>query len=367
MIAASASMERRLSFQSAEVKTNPSTDDATLTSTEGMPSPPGIPPPTASRSGTLSSVSDDKNRTPESHDVEREASNALDGQDDNANSTTKAHISLQVSGDPAITGSSEKRQTLDTASVLLAFSSTKKPRSASEISMMDDNDSKCSFPTLPTEPSFSSMISEPPSTVDHFVVPPEYPKRLRTADDEEKLNALHCYMRSELLEIVVIESADEKERHHREAKNIPSSSDPQMIGRVGLRCVFCGMSADGGRAGPSMSIFYPRTVSEIYRLVTSWKRCHLSKCRNLPPAVRQTLNGYKDCRARGKTVYWIDSAHLIGLVDIPTKIGGIRFQTDATGKIRSASRPASQLQSLQSLQSSDSKLATDDKTESTTA
>ncbi|KAL7557301.1 hypothetical protein ACA910_016261 [Epithemia clementina (nom. ined.)] len=336
----SSSAEHQISLTSA-VKTNPS-DDATIASTEA-PSPSGAPPLPFTQSGTLSTTSD-RNRTPESTGAPSRESI------EEHRSHSKA-----ASMEP-ISGSSEKKQTLDTASVLLAFSSTKKPRPSSETSMMDDNDSKGSFPTLPTEPSFSSMISEPPN--EHFVVPSEYPRRLKTLEDEEKLNALHCFMRSDLLEIVVIQpvtGSDKSERITSDSRNTPTSTDPQMIGRVGLRCVFCAMSPDGGRVGPSMSIFYPRTVSEIYRLVTSWKRCHLSKCRHLPPNVRQTLDSFRDCRARGKTAYWIDSAHAIGLVDIPTKIGGVRFQTDSTGKIRKGTVTRASSAQAASVQSTESK------------
>ena len=346
----SSSAERRLSFPSV-VKASSSGDDLTISSSNvGGNSPPGIPAPPTNQSGSLASLTDEKPHTPESLSKLplRESSNAHSNEDGNSRSEPAA-------SDAALTQSTEKKQTLDTASVLLAFSSTKKPRPNSETDMLDDADSKCSIPTLPADPSFSSMISEAP-TVEHFVVPAKHPTRLSTPEDEEKLNALHCYMRSELLELVVIQSASEK-TEDTTSRHIPTSSDHQMIGRVGLRCVFCGKSRDGGKSGPSMSIFYPRTVSEIYRLVTSWKRCHLSKCVHLPKSVRETLNEFKDCRARGKTVYWVESAHALGLVDIPTKIGGIRFQTDATGNIiQSASRPSSR-GGIQSLLSSDSKIS----------
>ena len=382
MLQPSSSGEHQLSLESSVVKTNPS-DDATIATNEAQSPPSGAsgatPPPSSATQhmGSTSKNLNDTTRTPESNDAPstteepQRQEQQSEPQPEESDMTAEGKTKHSSSTEPVISGSCEKKQTLDTASVLLAFSSTKKPRPSSETSMMmDDNDSKGSFPTLPTEPSFSSMISEPPT--DHPVLPLDYPKRLKTPDDEEKLNALHCYMRSDLLEIVVIQptntSSDKGEGGSsaatpmsNEARNTPTSTDPQMIGRVGLRCVFCAMSPDGGRAGPSMSIFYPRTVSEIYRLVTSWKRCHLSKCRNLPPNVRQNLDGFRECRARGKTAYWIDSARAIGLVDIPTKIGGVRFQTDSAGNIlkggssggggASAASPASHHLSLQSSES----------------
>lgn len=227
---------------------------------------------------------------------------------------------------PTEMGSSEKKETLDTASVLLAFSSTKK-RPASTTSTLDDTDA-LSLATMSTIPHSIAPPDHGHSVT--FCPPTDYPKRLAMPEDKDRLNQLHCFMRSELLEVVVIQPADANSKETDSFSKTPTSSDPQQIGRVGLRCVHCSMSADGGRTGPSMSIFYPKSTGEIYRLVTSWKRCHLSKCKNIPKSVREELSRLNEVKARGKTSYWTESASQLGLVNMPTKIGGICFSPEPT-------------------------------------
>jgi len=78
-----------------------------------------------------------------------------------------------------------------------------------------------------------------------------------------------------------------------------------------------------------MAVFYPKSIAEIYRLVTSWQRCHLRKCRNVPPAARARWQTLRDNdKSRGKTHYWVTSAKQIGLMDCQSRAGGIRFASD---------------------------------------
>lgn len=318
---------RRLSYPS-HIALRSIADDTTKT-----PSPPPIPPPPPGTSH-------------EPHEIS--APSSLDETDVGAplrqsallnriaHHPSNAYAATTDGGGegliPAEMGSSEKKETLDTASVLLAFSSTKK-RPASTTSTLDDTDalSLATMSTLPhsiAPPDHSNNVT--------FCPPTEYPKRLAMPEDKERLNQLHCFMRSELLEVVVIQPADGSKETDSFSKT-PTSSDPLQIGRVGLRCVHCSMSADGGRTGPSMSIFYPKSTGEIYRLVTSWKRCHLSKCKNIPKSIRDELSRLNEVKARGKTSYWTESAAQLGLVNMPTKIGGICFSPTAESIGRSDS------------------------------
>lgn len=154
-------------------------------------------------------------------------------------------------------------------------------------------------------------------------IPTNYPSRLSTAKDKINLNSLHCFIRSELLELFVVQ---------------PSTNDSKanpMAGRVGLQCVHCARARqyDPKRENEAtMAVFYPRTVSEIYRLVTNWTRCHLRKCRNLPPSVRSEWEQLRGTdKSRGKTQYWAESAQELGLMDCTlTRAGGVRFRTNAT-------------------------------------
>jgi hypothetical protein len=186
------------------------------------------------------------------------------------------------------------------------------------------------------------------------MVPLNYPKRLALPNDAVKLNSLHCLIRSELLEIFVIEPSSLKNTRHIYA---PSSS----VGRVGLRCVHCamarrkfqetnlekqdasngpsGMTGDSMYSEPTdgsniaredeapMAVFYPKSIAEIYRLITSWQRCHLRKCKNVPPPVRAEWNERRVTdKTRGKTNYWVTSSKEIGMIDCTSRAGGIRFR-----------------------------------------
>jgi hypothetical protein len=126
-------------------------------------------------------------------------------------------------------------------------------------------------------------------------------------------------LRSELLEIFVVEKSQTKS---------PTHSPGSSVGRVGLRCVHCAMARKvrEDRDEAPMAVFYPKSIAEIYRLVTSWQRCHLRKCRSLPPSVRQQWQVLRESdKSRGKTHYWVTSAKQIGLVDCVSRAGGVRF------------------------------------------
>ncbi|GKY95297.1 hypothetical protein MPSEU_000491600 [Mayamaea pseudoterrestris] len=174
------------------------------------------------------------------------------------------------------------------------------------------------------ESSFQKSIeSATPQTQQALplTIPKDYPRRLALDGDETQLNSLHCYIRRSLLEIFVVK------RKTNVADVTPTTNS--SAGRVGLRCVFCAMARQNdpnGKNEAPMAVFYPRTVNEIYRLVTSWQRCHLRKCRNLPPSIRAEWNSVREAeKCRGKTSYWVDSAREIGLVDCVSKAGGIHF------------------------------------------
>ena len=184
-------------------------------------------------------------------------------------------------------------------------------------------------------------IKELPKTCFPVAVPKRYPKRLTTRNDHVKLNSLHCFIRAELLEVFVVEEKSDKDIKFRHA---PSSS----VGRVGLRCIHCALKRNRNfedclEDEAPMSVFYPKAVGEIYRMVTSWQRCHLRKCKNLPPPVRKCWDQLRTTdKSRGKTAHWVESARAIGLRDCPSRTGGIRFEvTDHGGAAVAAERSSS--------------------------
>jgi hypothetical protein len=157
------------------------------------------------------------------------------------------------------------------------------------------------------------------------------PSRLAVRDDGAKLNSMHCFLRSELLELFVVENKSPKNGKSTNDCAGDQNKDYKVgsaSGRVGLRCVHCAKARlrNGSSDGEApMAVFYPKSIAELYRLVTSWQRVHLRKCRNLPPTVREKYEKTRQDKSRGKTQWWVASAYQIGLVDCKSKAGGIRF------------------------------------------
>ena len=270
--------------------------------------------------------------------------------------------------------------TMDAASVLLALRTSASPATVSQATLeeqqskdqADDNskvlpmtvsesqDKEDQDDDVPELQSSSSSMSAPKScAVGHEddeqppVVPKNFPTRLALPNDEAKLNSLHCFLRSELLEIFVVERSQNKS---------PTHSPGSSVGRVGLRCVFCAMARQRNQVSTTddsvstplqnrcdeapMAVFYPKSIAEIYRLVTSWQRCHLRKCRNLPPDVRSKWQLLRENdKSRGKTHYWITSAREIGLVDCQSRAGGIRFASPRNADHESVSEGLNALRS----------------------
>lgn len=242
------------------------------------PSPPAIPPPPESSPPPEAPVEEQAKKEEEEGGPLRESRRQnVEGKDD---------------------GKKKKNKTVDAASILLEFQKTSKASSpATTIESIEGE-------------SLKQKVTEDEDEAAPGI-PKEKPTRLALPGDAAKLNKLHCFVRSELLEIFVLEKS-------------------KQAGRVGMRCVFCAEARKKAGNIPkdeaAMAFFYPKSLSEIYRLVTSWQRCHLRKCKTLPPTLRSTWQQLRELeKSRGKTAYWISSAKEIGLVDIPSKAGGIRF------------------------------------------
>lgn len=194
-------------------------------------------------------------------------------------------------------------------------------------------------PPPPHDEKKADVRLETPSLESLPDEPLPQPSRLSVPEDEAKLNSMHCFLRSELLELFVVESSKSPKvtmdsPRNDEILNNLGYRVGSASGRVGLRCVHCAKarlrnSCSEGEA--PMAVFYPKSISELYRLVTSWQRVHLRKCRNLPPSVRERYEETRQDKSRGKTQWWVTSAEQIGLVDCTSKAGGIRFAAAANG------------------------------------
>lgn len=142
----------------------------------------------------------------------------------------------------------------------------------------------------------------------------DFPTKLSLVEDEKMVNLLHCYVRSNLLEIVICNRSDPSKKLY--------------PGRVGLQCVYCKKAGDDTSR---TSIVYPRSLALLYRAVCGWQRTHVTgdkanaPCGNIP---KDVMNHYQYCKdidkTRGRVAYWEQSARLIGLKD--TNGNGVRCE-----------------------------------------
>ena len=139
---------------------------------------------------------------------------------------------------------------------------------------------------------------------------------LAMPDDSNELNSLHCFVRSDLLEVFSIDD----DNHKRGTRSVP---------RVGFRCVHCGHLPRKEKEGASMSIFYPKSLQDIYRSVCTWQRIHFKACKHVPQELVEQYDYFKDMdRTRGKKQHWVESARRLGLRNIDDNRGGIVWKTD---------------------------------------
>lgn len=213
-----------------------------------------------------------------------------------------------------------------------------------------------------------------------------YPTRLSMLNDESELNSLHCFVRQELLELFYVhedrgpnrpmtgsledEFDGECASENSDASNLRQNnsdvatkmmspltekmrSDSSQQGkRVGFRCVHCAhlhpmlsrtssqddrystvIDPESSVQNPNspMNVFYPKSLSELYRLVCKWQRVHFKKCRHIPPSVKRMYQHLKATdKTRGKTKYWVSSALELGLIDDNKPRGGIRYDPTKT-------------------------------------
>lgn len=213
----------------------------------------------------------------------------------------------------------------------------------------------------------------------------QHPTRLALPKDESELNSLHCFVRQELLEMFIIPededykislplclpvSASEKqvntspsvpispsstgtagESSVSASSKMPTKKSSYFGGRVGFRCVHCAhvqprpsfICTNGDKksrvldpeviiqnSNAPMATFYPKSLSDLYRLVCTWQRVHFHKCRHIPPSTRNLYHKLKHTdRTRGKTRYWVTSAKEIGLADDPKGGGCVRYYLES--------------------------------------
>jgi hypothetical protein len=170
--------------------------------------------------------------------------------------------------------------------------------------------------------------------------------QLACPDDRKELNSLHCFVRSELLEVFAVEEskimdvADSSDETNEKTRSNGSSGqgagrasrgnknhrEPPVhqIQRVGIRCIHCGHKPKCERAGTSMSAFFPKSLQDIYRGVCTWQRIHFHACKHIPQDLKVLYKYLKDSdRSRGKKEYWVRSALDMGFRNVDENRNGM--------------------------------------------
>ena len=142
-------------------------------------------------------------------------------------------------------------------------------------------------------------------------------------EDSDRLNMLHCFVRSTLVEVFALKPGAAGKRIDHQ-KNI-----------VGIRCSVCGTMPAEERGTGTMSAFYPKSLQDIYRGVCTWQRIHFPKCEHMPEEYKEK---YKSCKendlSRGKKNHWITSAYEMGLRNVDFNRSGVTYDPETKKKKR---------------------------------
>jgi hypothetical protein len=134
------------------------------------------------------------------------------------------------------------------------------------------------------------------------------PTRLALDTDTDYVNPLHCFVRSDLLELIQVKG-EERDRFQ---------------GQVGLQCVFCANDPPNLRS--KMAQIFPAKLDHLYRKVCIWQREHFTgdksnqPCPMIPQEIRNLYKMKKEeSNRRGRVSYWKQSALSLGLRDSKIK------------------------------------------------
>uniref|UniRef100_A0A7S2PL47 Uncharacterized protein n=2 Tax=Leptocylindrus danicus TaxID=163516 RepID=A0A7S2PL47_9STRA len=186
--------------------------------------------------------------------------------------------------------------------------------SMQNLKAMIHEDDEISISTLPSD-AFPMQRGGLVATGEETVT-----RMLGLPKDVEHVNALHCFVRSECVQVYSV-TPQQASRSQKGRK------DKILPGRVGLRCSFCAHVEDPS-ARENGSAFFPRSVEDIYTAVTTMQRVHLMNCKYVPEEKKQKYADLKLIdKKRGRKDYWAESARKIGLVNVMDDNGaqGIKF------------------------------------------
>lgn len=145
------------------------------------------------------------------------------------------------------------------------------------------------------------------------------PLPLAMPSDKDWLTPLHCFVRSQCVEVFCATSQDV-------ATPSKGKRKPIQIGQVGIRCPHCHTGSSGAGQRERGSVYYPTTISSIYNATMNLLQRHLHSCTAVPIDIMQKYQTLKSDDARSGTSkkYWVESALSLGLVDTAN---GIRFSS----------------------------------------
>ncbi|KAL3798831.1 hypothetical protein HJC23_004619 [Cyclotella cryptica] len=156
---------------------------------------------------------------------------------------------------------------------------------------------------------------------------------LASESDSDTLSPLQCYIRAHCVEYFEatlsdvspsISSADFKNSSRNQQQR--GRRSPIVIGRIGIRCVYCKHCPYNLRASQSTS--FPSNLDKIYSAVVMWQCRHAPHCREMPKHVRAHLSTLKRGGGNGlaggtsRNELWSTSARDLGLVNTSN---GIRY------------------------------------------
>eukprot|EP00934_Nitzschia_sp_Nitz4_P006842 Nitzschia sp. Nitz4//scaffold62_size106224//66051//68669//NITZ4_004361-RA/size106224-processed-gene-0.56-mRNA-1//-1//CDS//3329555871//6832//frame0 len=143
----------------------------------------------------------------------------------------------------------------------------------------------------------------------------EKPTPLAMEPDKDWLTPLHCFVRSECVQVFTATEQDV-------ATPSKGKRKPIQVGQVGIRCPHCHHEESGARERGS--VYYPTSISSIYNATMNLLQRHLHNCTSVPPEIMQRYESLKSDDARSGTSkkYWVESALSLGLVDT---VNGIRY------------------------------------------
>jgi hypothetical protein len=135
--------------------------------------------------------------------------------------------------------------------------------------------------------------------------------------DEDVLSEYQCLLRQQM---EFFEATPDDVSSSAQGRNRPIQHR-----QIGIRCVHCAHLPPKGR--PRGAVYYPSKLFSVYQSAQNMAVNHFqTRCPNIPDALNDTLNEYKDRKCHihgGGKQYWASTARSLGIVEVPN---GLQFE-----------------------------------------